>query len=90
MPTISAKVNQKELDAICEYANQCGETVSNLLRKVMIQEATFMNAGFNEGCEDYQCKMAIPNSNLNEEEAIMERNFNKIRSILGLKQIKLS
>ena len=35
MPTISAKISKKELDAITEYANACGETVSNLVRKCL-------------------------------------------------------
>ena len=43
MPTIGSKVSQKELDAIAEYANLCGETVSNLIRNVMIAEATMLN-----------------------------------------------
>ena len=43
MPTISAKVNKKDLDAIQEYANACGETISNLIRMTVIKEATLMN-----------------------------------------------
>jgi hypothetical protein len=90
MPTISAKVNQKELDAICEYANQCGETVSNLIRKTLIKEATFLDGGFENDCKDYDCKMNLSTSRLENEEQLIEQNYNKIRSILGLKQIKLS
>ncbi len=29
MPTISAKVSKRELHAIQEYANACGESISN-------------------------------------------------------------
>ena len=43
MTTISAKINKKELNTIQEYANAWGETVSNLIRKVLISEDTFMN-----------------------------------------------
>ncbi len=43
MSTISANASKKELDAIREYANECGETMSNLIRKVMHTDATFMN-----------------------------------------------
>jgi len=43
MPTVSAKINPKEYDAITHYANACGETVSNLIRKVLICEATFLH-----------------------------------------------
>lgn len=90
MPTISAKVNQKELDAICEYANQCGETVSNLIRKTLIREATFLDGGFDDDCKDYDCKMTNLASQSENEEQLMERNYNKTRIILGLKQIKLA
>ena len=45
MPTISANVTKKELDTIREYANDCGETISNLIRKVFIQEAIFCKEG---------------------------------------------
>lgn len=38
MPTISSKVSERELEAITEYANACGETISNLIRKVVIGE----------------------------------------------------
>jgi len=31
MPTISVNVSKKELDVIGEYANACGETMSNLI-----------------------------------------------------------
>lgn len=43
MPTISANISKKEFDAIREYANACGETMSNLIRNVMLTDATFMN-----------------------------------------------
>ena len=54
MPTISAKVNKKELDAINEYANVCGESVSNLVRKAMIRHVTFM-----DGFKDSHCTISI-------------------------------
>jgi hypothetical protein len=43
MPTVSAKINPKEYDVITHYANACGETISNLIRKVLICEATFLH-----------------------------------------------
>ena len=38
MPVISSKVNQQELDAVAEYANRHGITVSNLIRMVLVRE----------------------------------------------------
>ena len=55
MPTISANVTKKELDAIREFANACGETMSNLIRKVMISEAIYRN-GFG-GPKEYECNI---------------------------------
>jgi len=50
MPTISAKVSKKELDAIQEYANACGETISNLMRKVVIGEAIIFPVSYGTSC----------------------------------------
>jgi hypothetical protein len=85
MPTISAKINKKELDAINEYANACGETVSNLIRKVMIKEATFMNC-FSDS-KEYECGISIPDNVSGEEESkIVLGSINKVRRILGLEE----
>jgi hypothetical protein len=46
VPTIGAKVSEKELQATVEYANQCGETVSSLIRKVMVGCATMLDCGW--------------------------------------------
>jgi hypothetical protein len=40
MPTIGAKVSQQELEAITEYANQNGITISNLIRMLLVREVT--------------------------------------------------
>jgi len=88
MATISAKVSKKELDAINEYANACGETVSNLVRKAMIKHVTFMD-GF-ERHQEYDVGISIPdNISGEEEDHIVEGTYNKIRRILGFEEIKL-
>ena len=88
MPTISANVTTKELDAIREYANACGETTSNLIRKTLIQEAIFLN-GFG-GPKEYECNISMSN-NLSgkEEDEILKNSINNIRRILGIEEIKL-
>lgn len=88
MPTISSKVNKKELDAITEYANACGETMSNLIRKVLIREATFMTGS--PDTEEYRCFISVPDNISGEEETkLVEDTINKIRRIIGLDSIKI-
>ena len=88
MPTISAKISKKELDAINEYANSCGETVSNLVRKAMIKHITFMD-GF-ERYQEYDVGISIPDNVSGEkEDKIVEGAYNKCRKILGFEEIKL-
>ena len=86
MPTVSAKINPKEYNAITHYANACGETISNLIRKVMIKEATFMN-GFG-GSSEYNCEIIIPENASGEEDSkIVKDAYNHSRRILGFEEI---
>jgi len=86
MPTVSAKINPKEYDVISHYANACGETVSNLIRKVLIKEATFLN-GFG-GSKEYECGIRIPeNCSGEEENKIVKDAYNRSRRIVGFEEI---
>lgn len=88
MPTISAKVNKKELDAIQEYANACGETISNLIRKVVIGEAIFIH--WTNNVKEYDCMISIPDGISGDDETrIVQGTYNKIRRILGLDEITI-
>lgn len=88
MPTISAKVSKKELEAIHEYANACGETMSNLIRKVLIREATFMNGAGD--IEEYHCFISVPDSLEGDGDTkFVQGTYNKIRKILGLGEIEI-
>lgn len=90
MPTISSKVSQRELEAIVEYANQCGETVSNLTRKILIANATMLDGGWPEEHTEYEHAWFIHDNISSEEEDKMIENYvNKVRTILGWKEIKL-
>ncbi len=85
MPTISAKISKKELDAITEYANACGETVSNLIRKSVLCNATFMNCYGDSN--EYDCHISVAdNVSGKEEEKIILGSVNKVRRILGLQE----
>ncbi len=87
MPTISANVTKKELYAIREYANACGETMSNLIRKVMISEAVFLNCF--GGPKEYECCFSVPDNGSGEEEdEIFKNSVNRIRRILGIEEIE--
>ncbi len=44
MPTISANISKRKQDAIERYSNACSETMSDLIRKVVINEAIFLNS----------------------------------------------
>ena len=86
MPTVSAKINPKEYDAITHYANACGETISNLIRKVLIAEATFLH-GFG-GPKEYDCGIRTPDDCSDEEEdKIVKDAYNCSRRILGFEEI---
>jgi len=88
MATISAKVSKKELDAIREYANACGETMSNLIRKVLNSNAIYLNCF--GGPNEYQSAISIPdNASGKEDDEITQATINKIRRILGLAQVTI-
>ena len=85
MVTISANVSKKELDAIREYANACGETMSNLIRKVLLTDATFMN--FYSDSNEFRYGISTPDNLLgDEEDKILIDTYNRIRRILGLEK----
>jgi len=49
-----------------KYANDCGETTSNLIRKVVNQDAIFLN-GFG-GPKEYECNISMSNNLSGKEE----------------------
>lgn len=68
----------------------CGESVSSIIKKIVIQEITFMKND-PRGSSAYDYHMLVPMSvSIEKEEQIIEANYNKIRQILELKKIKLS
>jgi hypothetical protein len=89
MPTITTELSQKELDAIREYANLCGESISDLVRKALIREATLAD-GYGSDDPQYEYQMAVPGRPVrSKEHKIIQDNYNKIRRILGWREIKL-
>jgi glutathionyl-hydroquinone reductase len=89
LPTITAELTQKELEAITEYANLCGETISDLVRKALIREVTLAD-GYGADDPQYEYQMTVPAKVMRStEHKIVQENYNKIRRILGWKEIKL-
>ena len=68
----------------------CGESASELIHKVIIQEITFMKSRCTKDPEIYDYHMLVPESiSYDDEKQIIEANYNKIREILGWKKISL-
>lgn len=89
MPTITAELSQKELEVIREYASLCGETISDLVRKALIREATLAD-GYGADDPAYEYQMAILGKGVrSKERKIVQENYNKIRRILGWQEIRL-
>jgi len=88
MPSITIELNHKELDAIHEYASQCGETISELARKALIREATLAD-GYGADDPQYEYQMEVPSKSLSREHTIIQENYNRIRRILGWTEIKI-
>ena len=57
MRTVSSCVNDKEYVVIQEYTNQCGESVSNVLKKAVLEWASLSQEGCPEG---YRLDRLVP------------------------------
>jgi hypothetical protein len=88
MPTITAELSQKELEALREYASLCGETISELVRKSLIREITLAD-GYGADDPQYEYQITVSTRSKSREHQIIQENYNKIRRILGWKEIKL-
>ena len=78
MRTVSSRVNEKEFEAISEYANQTGETVSNILKKAVFERA----AKSKNGCPDgYRLNRRV-HQGMDKEESL-SKDVDIIRSVLG-------
>ena len=90
MSAICSEFSEKESTAIDVYAAMCGESTSELIYKITIQEITFMKHDISEKPEIYEYGMMVPaNISDDDENKIIEANYNKIRKILGLKKINM-
>jgi hypothetical protein len=72
-----------------QYAKQCDESISDLIRKVLIREATLADLEVGTDSQ-YQIRMKVASEfkPLDELDQV-ESNFNKNRRILGMKELRL-
>ena len=78
MRTVSSRVNEEEFEAISEYANQTGETVSNVLKKAVFERA----AKSKDGCpEGYRLNRRV-HQGMDKDESLA-KDVKIIRSVLG-------
>ena len=78
MRTVSSRVNEEEFEAISEYANQTGETVSNVLKKAVFERA----AKSKDGCpEGYRLNRRVHQGM--DKEASLSKDVDIIRKVLG-------
>lgn len=72
-----------------QYAKQCDESISDLIRKVLIREATLADLEVSTDSQ-YQIRMKVPSEfkPLDELDQV-ESNYNKNRRILGMKELRL-
>jgi len=84
LKTVSSRVNEKEFEAITEYANQTGETVSNILKKAVFERA----AKSKDGCpEGYRLNRRVHEGM--DKEASLAKDVNTIRKVLGWDETSL-
>jgi len=89
LPSIKIEFNEKEMDAVEEYARHCGESIPNLVRKLVIRDATLAD-GYGADDSSYDFKIILPpeNSSSADRERIQD-TYNRVRRIMGWKEIQL-
>ncbi len=89
--SIAVQLTIEEALAIREYARQCGETVSDLIRKAVLRQATLADGYGSDDAEYDYCYELPTGKSLSQlqETKLVEQNCNHIRSILGWTKIKI-
>ncbi|NMJ87207.1 MAG: hypothetical protein EX285_05140 [Thaumarchaeota archaeon] len=84
MRTVSSKVSKREHAAIVQYANQTGESVSNLIRKVLISDAVFGDS-FGEIPVEYSIDRYPADTEEDTKDQVLEEQVKEIKMTLGWK-----
>ena len=81
MRTVSSKVSNREHAAIVKYANQAGESVSNLIRKVVISDAVYGDSG--EIPAEYSLDRYPADTEEDAKDQVLEEQVKEIKITLG-------
>ena len=87
MRTVSSKVNKWEHAAIVKYTNQTGESVSNLIRKVLISESVYGDS-FGEIPAEYHVNRYPADIEEEAGDEVLEVQIKEIKVSLGWKEKK--
>ena len=82
MRTVSSKVNKWEHAAIVKYTNQTGESVSNLIRKVLISESVYGDS-FGEIPAEYHVNRYPVDIEEEAGDEVLEWQIKEIKVSLG-------
>ena len=89
LPSVNVQLSEKELDAVSEFARLCGESIPDLMRKLAIREATLAD-GYGADDSSYDFRVTLPpEGNDSSDHEIIETGYNRVRRILGWKEICL-
>jgi hypothetical protein len=89
MPSIKIELSEKEMDAVQEYARQCGESIQSLVRKLVIRDATLAD-GYGADDSSYDFRIVLPSENSSSaDRARIQDTYNRVRRIMGWKEIQL-
>ena len=86
MRIVSSKASKREHTAIVKYANQTDESVSNLIRTVLINEA-ICTYGFDNIPKDYHVNRYPVDMEGKDEDNILVEKINTVRRRLGWKKL---
>ncbi|MGQ0795693.1 MAG: hypothetical protein ACT4N5_05875 [Nitrosopumilaceae archaeon] len=87
MPTLSTRISDVELKAIIEYANACGLSVSDLIKKVMINKVCFLWI-FPTDKYFQEMYTVEPENEIDADEQMAEF-VNRFRKFLGIRPLKV-
>lgn len=89
LPSIKIELSEKEMDAVQEYARQCGESIQSLVRKLVIRDATLAD-GYGADDSSYDFRIMLPSENSSTaDRARIQDTYNRVRRIMGWKEIQL-
>lgn len=88
MPTLSTRVSDNEFKAITEYANACGLSVSDLIKKVLIDKVSYLWLFPVSDKYFEQMYCVQPENNLDTDDQMAEF-VNRFRKFLGINPLRV-